>query len=92
MPGERRRPHRRGQFARGDDVLDADPDAGERAAPAPGRCGTGSDPRRIERLLARRRLPVRSVLGTPGEVLGVWLKSALPSRGFEYLFRKSYKL
>ena len=48
--------------------------------------------RRIERLLARRRLPVRSVLGTPSEVLGVWLKSALPSRGFEYLFRKSYKL
>jgi len=48
--------------------------------------------RRIERLLSRRRLPVRSVLGTPSEVLGVWLKSALPSRGFEYLFRKSYKL
>ena len=48
--------------------------------------------RRIERLLSRRRLPVRSVLGTPSEVLGVWLKSALPSRSFEYLFRKSYKL
>ena len=48
--------------------------------------------RSIERLLARRRLPVRSVLGTPSEILGVWLKSALPSRGFEYLFRKSYKL
>jgi NAD(P)-dependent dehydrogenase (short-subunit alcohol dehydrogenase family) len=47
---------------------------------------------RIERLLARRRLPVRSVLGTPSEVMGVWLKSTLPSRGFEYLFRKSYKL
>jgi NAD(P)-dependent dehydrogenase (short-subunit alcohol dehydrogenase family) len=48
--------------------------------------------RRVERLLARRRLPVRSVLGTPSEVMGVWLKSTLPSRGFEYLFRKSYKL
>jgi hypothetical protein len=24
--------------------------------------------------------------------LGVWLKSVLPSRSFEYLFRKSYKL
>lgn len=48
--------------------------------------------RRVERLLARRRLPVRSVLGTSSEVMGVWLKSALPSRGFEYLFRKSYKL
>src|SRR5262245_8828953 len=48
--------------------------------------------RRVERLLARRRLPVRCVLGTPSEVMGVWLKSALPSRGFEYLFRKSYKL
>jgi|GraSoiStandDraft_4_1057263.scaffolds.fasta_scaffold112563_2 NAD(P)-dependent dehydrogenase (short-subunit alcohol dehydrogenase family) len=48
--------------------------------------------RKIERLLSRRRLPVRSVLGTPTEVMGVWLKSVLPSRGFEYLFRKSYKL
>ena len=48
--------------------------------------------RRIERLLSRRRLPVRSVLGTPSEVFGVWLKSVLPSRSFEYLFRKSYKL
>ena len=48
--------------------------------------------RRIERLLSRRRLPVRSVLGTPSEVMGVWLKSVLPSRSFEYLFRKSYKL
>jgi len=48
--------------------------------------------RRIERLVSRRRLPVRSVLGTPTEVLGVWLKSVLPSRSFEYLFRKSYKL
>jgi NAD(P)-dependent dehydrogenase (short-subunit alcohol dehydrogenase family) len=48
--------------------------------------------RRIERLVSRRRLPVRSVLGTPSEVLGVWLKSVLPSRSFEYLFRKSYKL
>jgi NAD(P)-dependent dehydrogenase (short-subunit alcohol dehydrogenase family) len=46
----------------------------------------------IERLLGRRRLPVRSVLGTPSEVMGVWLKSTLPSRGFEYLFRKSSKL
>jgi hypothetical protein len=35
---------------------------------------------------------VRSVLGTPSEVFGVWLKSVLPSRSFEYLFRKSYKL
>ena len=48
--------------------------------------------RRIERLVSRRRLPVRSVLGTPSEVLGVWLKSVLPSRSFEYLFRRSYKL
>jgi NAD(P)-dependent dehydrogenase (short-subunit alcohol dehydrogenase family) len=48
--------------------------------------------RRIESLLSRRRLPVRSVLGSPTEVLAVWLKSVLPARGFEYLFRKSYKL
>jgi NAD(P)-dependent dehydrogenase (short-subunit alcohol dehydrogenase family) len=48
--------------------------------------------RKVERLLARRRLPVRYVLGTPTEVAGVWLKSMLPSRSFEYIFRKSYKL
>lgn len=48
--------------------------------------------RKVERLLQRRRLPVRAVLGTPTEVMAVWLKSVLPSRSFEYLFRKSYKL
>ena len=46
----------------------------------------------IERLLSRRRLPVRCVLGSPTEVLAVWLKSVLPARSFEYLIRKSYKL
>lgn len=48
--------------------------------------------RKVERLLGRRRLPVRAVLGTPTEVAAVWLKAMLPSRSFEYLFRKSYKL
>jgi NAD(P)-dependent dehydrogenase (short-subunit alcohol dehydrogenase family) len=49
--------------------------------------------RRVERLLGqRRRLPVRSIVGSPTEVLGVWLKSVLPSRSFEYIFRKSYEL
>jgi NAD(P)-dependent dehydrogenase (short-subunit alcohol dehydrogenase family) len=48
--------------------------------------------RKVERLLSRRRLPVRSVLGPPTEVLGVWLKALLPARSFEYLMRKSYKL
>lgn len=48
--------------------------------------------REVERLLSCRRLPVRSLVGTPIEVMGVWLKSFLPSRGFEYLFRQSYGL
>jgi NAD(P)-dependent dehydrogenase (short-subunit alcohol dehydrogenase family) len=48
--------------------------------------------REVETLLARRRLPVRSLVGTPTELTGVWLKSFLPSRGFEYLFRQSYGL
>jgi NAD(P)-dependent dehydrogenase (short-subunit alcohol dehydrogenase family) len=48
--------------------------------------------RRVERLLSHRRLPVRSVLGSPVEVAAVWLKSVLPARSFEYLFRKAYKL
>jgi NAD(P)-dependent dehydrogenase (short-subunit alcohol dehydrogenase family) len=48
--------------------------------------------RRIERLLSHRRLPVRSILGSPVEVAAVWLKSVLPARSFEYLFRKAYKL
>lgn len=48
--------------------------------------------RKVERLLSRRRLPVRSLIGSPVEVAGVWLKSLLPNRGFEYILRKSYKL
>lgn len=48
--------------------------------------------RKIERLLSRRRLPVRCLIGSPVEVAGVWLKALLPSRSFEYLLRRSYKL
>jgi len=61
-------------------------DAMEGNAPLPGAVA-----RRVERLLSmRRRLPVRSLVGAPLEVLGVWGKQVLPSRTFEYLFRKSY--
>jgi NAD(P)-dependent dehydrogenase (short-subunit alcohol dehydrogenase family) len=46
--------------------------------------------RRVESLLARRRLPARAVVGNPLEVAGVWAKALLPSRGFEYVFRKAH--
>ncbi|MGD9830648.1 MAG: hypothetical protein AB7U66_18155 [Hyphomicrobiaceae bacterium] len=45
---------------------------------------------KIDRLLDRRRLPVRVVVGTPIELLGVGAKSALPSRLFEYIMHKTY--
>jgi NAD(P)-dependent dehydrogenase (short-subunit alcohol dehydrogenase family) len=48
--------------------------------------------KRVERLLSRRRLPVRSVIGSPVEVAAVWLKAVLPARGFEALFRTVYRL
>jgi NAD(P)-dependent dehydrogenase (short-subunit alcohol dehydrogenase family) len=46
----------------------------------------------IERLLARRRLAPRYVIGSPAEVMAVRLKGYLPSRSFEYMFRKAYRL
>ena len=48
--------------------------------------------RKIDRLLARDRLPVRCLAGSPLEVFAVRLKSILPSRIFEHLFRKAYGL
>jgi NAD(P)-dependent dehydrogenase (short-subunit alcohol dehydrogenase family) len=48
--------------------------------------------RKIDKLLSRDRLPVRSLAGSPFEVLAVGLKSVLPSRLFEHLFRKCYGL
>jgi NAD(P)-dependent dehydrogenase (short-subunit alcohol dehydrogenase family) len=45
---------------------------------------------RIERLLARRTLPSRAIVGSPLERLGVLGKALLPGRPFEYLFRKAY--
>ncbi len=48
--------------------------------------------KRIERLLSRRRLPVRCVLGSPVEVAAVWLKRLLPARSFEAIFRTVYRL
>jgi hypothetical protein len=46
----------------------------------------------IERLLSRRRLPPRRVLGTPVELLGVWLQAILPAASFEFILRRSYGL
>lgn len=48
--------------------------------------------RRVDRLLSRRRLPVRSLVGSPIEIAAVWLKSAISGRGFEALFRRAYRL
>jgi hypothetical protein len=48
--------------------------------------------KRVDRLLSRRRLPVRSLVGSPIEIGAVWLKSVISGRGFEALFRKAYKL
>ena len=59
--------------------------ASEANAPAPAAVA-----RRVQRILAQPRLPVRVLVGSPLEVLGVWGKTLLPSRGFEYLFRKAY--
>jgi len=46
--------------------------------------------RKVERLLSRRSLPARCVVGSPVEMLAAWTKPVMPSRTFEYLFRKSY--
>lgn len=62
-------------------------DEGVRRAPPPQAVA-----RRVDRLLRRRRLPVRSVIGSPVEVAAVWLKAVLPGRGFEGLLRNVYGL
>ncbi len=46
----------------------------------------------VLKLLARRTLPVRVVVGTPSERAGVVLKALLPSRVFETIIRKTYGL
>lgn len=46
----------------------------------------------VLKLLARRTLPVRAVVGTPSERAGVVLKALLPSRVFEAIIRKTYGL
>jgi len=46
--------------------------------------------RKIHALLDRRRLPVRVVVGTPLETLGVLAKNWLPSRLFEAMVSKVY--
>jgi NAD(P)-dependent dehydrogenase (short-subunit alcohol dehydrogenase family) len=62
-------------------------DEGVRHAPSPDVVA-----KKIERLLSRRHLPVRYVLGSPVEVTAVWLKALLPARVFERLFRTAYRL
>jgi NAD(P)-dependent dehydrogenase (short-subunit alcohol dehydrogenase family) len=46
--------------------------------------------RKVQKMLSSRSLPVRVILGSPLEKLGVLGKSFLPSRTFEYVFRKAY--
>lgn len=46
--------------------------------------------RKIDRLLERRKLPVRVVVGTAIELIGVQAKFALPSRMFEFIMGKTY--
>jgi NAD(P)-dependent dehydrogenase (short-subunit alcohol dehydrogenase family) len=46
--------------------------------------------RKVEKLLTKRSLPARVIVGTPLERLGVSGKRFLPSRSFEYLRRKAY--
>jgi NAD(P)-dependent dehydrogenase (short-subunit alcohol dehydrogenase family) len=44
----------------------------------------------VEKLLSKRSLPARVIVGTPLEKLGVSGKRYLPGRSFEYLMRKAY--
>ena len=46
--------------------------------------------RKVEKLLSKRSLPARVIVGTPLEKLGVSGKRYLPARSFEYLLRKAY--
>ena len=46
--------------------------------------------RKVERLLSRRYLPARVIIGTRLEKLGVSGKRYLPGRSFEFLLRKAY--
>jgi NAD(P)-dependent dehydrogenase (short-subunit alcohol dehydrogenase family) len=48
--------------------------------------------RKVEKLLKRKRMPARCIVGTPIEVLAVRLKATIPGRGFEDLFRRFYGL
>lgn len=59
--------------------------ASEKKGPAPDVVA-----RAVERMLHRRRLPVRTVVGTALELMGVWSKTVLPARSFEYLMRQAY--
>jgi NAD(P)-dependent dehydrogenase (short-subunit alcohol dehydrogenase family) len=54
---------------------------------APGPAGVA---RVVLRLMSRRTLPVRVIVGTPLERLGVLGKRFMGSRSFEYILRKAY--
>lgn len=82
-------------FVGDDDVAHAYADASRRAlayyrfqednAPAPDAVA-----RRVVRLMKRRSLPVRVVVGSPLEKLGVIGKRILDGRSFEFALRKAY--
>jgi NAD(P)-dependent dehydrogenase (short-subunit alcohol dehydrogenase family) len=46
--------------------------------------------RKVQKMLSSRSLPVRVIVGSPPEKLGVLGKTLLPSPTFEYFFRKAY--
>lgn len=54
---------------------------------APGPAGVA---RAVLKLMSRRSLPVRVIVGSPLEKLGVFGKRILDSRSFEYALRKAY--
>jgi NAD(P)-dependent dehydrogenase (short-subunit alcohol dehydrogenase family) len=82
-------------FARNADAAPAYADASRRALEyyqlqengAPGPVGVA---RAVLKLISRRSLPVRVVVGSPLERLGVFGKRILDSRSFEYALRKAY--
>jgi NAD(P)-dependent dehydrogenase (short-subunit alcohol dehydrogenase family) len=82
-------------FARNIEALPAYADASRRALEhyqlqengAPGPAGVA---RAVLGLMSRRSLPVRVIVGSPLEKLGVLGKRLLDSRSFEYALRKAY--
>jgi short-subunit dehydrogenase len=46
--------------------------------------------RKVQKMLSKRSLPVRVIVGSPLEKLAVIGKTVLPSRIFKYVFRNAY--